>query len=399
MGKVVKVFDLCCGSGCIPLLFWHEFYNSAAASQIELPQLEIVGFDASSDALQLARENHTMIESSRSQLSDAVGPTALNLQKSTSSLRSMKFLQANVLRGNSSPDELRELMTLRQAIGQHFREQNSSKIILKHVKDNDIWISNPPYISPEDYFKKTSRSVRDFEPKEALVPPEASTTRKGTAPGTGEVGDKFYQDILGQAMELRAKVVLFEVGDMNQAKRVAKFAVDARHWYVFEIWRDVPSSDAKEVEYLPYKDKAIRVQGSGNGRSVLVCTRDGAKLIGREPAPKRGRIREWKRQEKSRGEALEDPTNKPEKKPDERPVRSRTRGSSAEEKTAEKRNIFKEGRWNSRHTQQSVTNWLLVKHSSRREESSARVHVAHSAGSGRDGQEGKEETKRAKKEG
>ena len=355
MGKAVKVFDLCCGSGCIPLLFWHEFYNSAAASQIELPQLEIVGFDASPSALQLARENHAMIESNRSQLSEAVGPTALNLQKSTSSLQSMKFLQANVLRGNSSPEELRKLMTLRQAIGQHFKEQNSSKKILEHVKDSDIWISNPPYISPEDYFKKTSRSVRDFEPKEALVPPEASTTSKSGAPETGQLADKFYQDILGQAMELRAKVVLFEVGDMNQAKRVAKFAVDAGHWYVFEIWRDVPSSESEEEEYLPYKDKVIRVQGSGNGRSVLVCTRDGAKLIGREPGPKRGRIREWKRQEECRREALEEQTNKPEKKPGEQPVRSEVRGFPWKRKRQKGGVSSSEGKWNSRHTPKSIT--------------------------------------------
>jgi methylase of polypeptide subunit release factors len=285
MRAAIRVFDLCCGSGCIPLLFWHEFYSSAAASQMILPQLEMVGFDASSDAIQLARENHAMIEPGTFQLGDSMRTTAINRRKSTLSLQSMKFLQANVLRRNSSPEELRDLMTLRQAIGQHFKEQLRSKTILKNVKDNDIWISNPPYISPEDYIKTTSQSVRDFEPRTALVPPETSTTRRGIAPRTGNEGDWFYQDILGQAMEMRAKVVLFEVADMDQAKRVAQYAVQQRHWHIFEIWRDAPTSKAP-MEYLPYDDKVISIQGAGEGRSVLICTRDGAELVGREHVTK-----------------------------------------------------------------------------------------------------------------
>ena len=287
MREVVRVFDLCCGSGCIPLLFWHEFYSSAAASSIRLPQLEIVGFDASTDAIQLARENHAMIGPETLQLSDSMRTTAINLRKATSSLQSMEFLQANVLRRNNSPEELRKLMTLRQAIGQHAKESLRSKTVSKNVQDNDIWISNPPYISSEDYIKTTSQSVRDFEPKTALVPPETSTTTttSGIAPRTGDDGDLFYQDILGQAMTMRAKVVLFEVADMDQAKRVAKFAVQQRHWHIFEIWRDAPSSKAPK-EYLPYNYKVISVQGAGEGRSVLICTRDGANLVGREHVTK-----------------------------------------------------------------------------------------------------------------
>ena len=78
----------------------------------------------------------------------------------------------------------------------------------------DIVISNPPYISPRDYCTTTARSVRRWEPKNALVPPVTTTS----APA---LGDDFYPHIVRLALDIRAKALLVEVGgDEGQAERV-----------------------------------------------------------------------------------------------------------------------------------------------------------------------------------
>ena len=273
MGQKLRVFDLCTGTGCIPLLFCHEFHNSPLSAECILPKLDIAGFDVSEDALALARTNHaSMISRPREQ--------TVHQARFSKALRNMQFIQANVLRRNSSPEELGALPTFRQALGTYFRDRLGTKQILESVKDNDIWISNPPYISPEDYVKTTSQSVRDFEPKTALVPPATHTTKMQIPPTTGDEGDRFYQDVLEQGMELRCKVVLFEVADMKQAKRIATLAQSQSHWHNIEIWRDEPSAKVKK-DYFVVHDKIITIRGFGNGRSVLLTTVDGADLINR----------------------------------------------------------------------------------------------------------------------
>lgn len=285
----LRVFDLCSGSGCIPLLFWYQYYLSALEVGLSVPRLELVGFDMSQDALDLARENQSNLQSQQSELGK-------DWQHALRSLQQLKFIQANVLRGNNSTEELQQLSTLRQAIGWHVAERTGKMAVSKQVLDKDIWISNPPYISPESYMKNTSQSVRDFEPKAALVPPLASTTKTKADPLTGNIGDRFHQDILSQAMEMRPKVVLLEVEDLDQATRVAKMAVKQTHWHSVEIWRDIPTNE-RHVDHLFMERKIVTVRGSGQARSVLVCTRNGADLIGRHP-PTRDEEREIRSQQK-----------------------------------------------------------------------------------------------------
>jgi hypothetical protein len=100
----------------------------------------------------------------------------------------------------------------------------------------------------------------------------------------GNDGERFHRDILDQAIELRAKVVLLEVEDFDQAVRVAELAVKQNHWHTFEIWRDIPSDKVPDV-LRTIRNKGTKIIGSGEARSVLVCTRDGADLIGRYPPP------------------------------------------------------------------------------------------------------------------
>lgn len=85
----------------------------------------------------------------------------------------------------------------------------------------DVLISNPPYVSPEEYHGgTTSRSVRIFEPKLALVPPE------NIAPFMMDSGnfrpeDFFYHHISALLCTLQVRLTILECGSRLQAMRVA----------------------------------------------------------------------------------------------------------------------------------------------------------------------------------
>jgi hypothetical protein len=140
----------------------------------------------------------------------------------------------------------------------------------------DVLISNPPYISPSAYWRTTTRSVRGFEPKLALVPP-ASEGATDT-----EQGDAFYPRLLTIASDIEAKVVLFEVADMEQALRVADLARRRNTFTGIEIWRDQPDLSIEgalpDTEY----QGGFPVIGKGNGRSVLCWRGPGAAWLGKQ---------------------------------------------------------------------------------------------------------------------
>lgn len=127
----------------------------------------------------------------------------------------------------------------------------------------DIVISNPPYISPNGFNENTSRSVRNYEPKIALVPSPSrdhavadssngdgdSDEDEATATATSDstIGDSFYPQILKIASRVQAKMVLMEVSDLAQAKRVASLGIRRGHWVgQCEIWRDWPDEAGEE---------------------------------------------------------------------------------------------------------------------------------------------------------
>ncbi|KAF1967379.1 S-adenosyl-L-methionine-dependent methyltransferase [Bimuria novae-zelandiae CBS 107.79] len=234
----LRVLDLCTGTGCIPLLFHHELY--AARTDIDL---RAVGVDISDKALQLAVHNLKRVRKDKSWVEKgAIG-----------------YMKADVL-ANPFADRTSRSPAVTTAL-RHAR--------LPHLWD--VLISNPPYISPEGYWKTTTRSVRGFEPKLALVPP----SRKGSS--ATEQGDMFYRPILQISRELEAKVVLLEVADLDQAIRVASAARGMRIFDGIEIWREQPESpqDADPV------DGEFRVVGQGNARSVVCWRGAGTKWLGK----------------------------------------------------------------------------------------------------------------------
>lgn len=225
----LRVLDLCTGTGCIPLLFHHELY--AARKDVDL---RAVGIDISDKALQLAVHNLQRVRK----------------QKSWVHRGAIGFMKADVL---ASP--FAELSYTRPAVPTALRFAMLPSLW-------DVVISNPPYISPRGYWSTTTRSVRGFEPKLALVPP--SKTGKDDT----KRGDAFYLPILRIASDVDARVVLLEIADLDQAIRVARAARALNIFDGIEIWREQPD----EPSEIPAEVEGFPVLGQGNGRSV-VCWR------------------------------------------------------------------------------------------------------------------------------
>ena len=153
----------------------------------------------------------------------------------------------------------------------------------------DILISNPPYISPHSFTTTTSKSVRDWEPKTALVPLlDANGTRREPLPGAADDedvsrGDAFYPRLLNIASRVSAKIILFEVADLAQAIRVAGMLVKGGQWDGLEIWRDWPGQGGKikGKEGLVVEGRSVDVVGEGNGRAVFAWRKEGGLMLGR----------------------------------------------------------------------------------------------------------------------
>ncbi|KAL9126642.1 MAG: hypothetical protein Q9217_004345 [Psora testacea] len=219
--RSLRVLDLCTGTGCISLLL-HSLLAPYSTD------LLLVGVDADPRAISLAREN----------LQHNIAPQGPLRPWADGQIR---FTQGDVFR----PDD-----------GAQWFDDDGW----------DILVSNPPYISPTGFEKTTTRSVRNYEPKGALVP-----SFNGKYPASdATVGDLFYPQLLEIARKVRAKVLLMEVADMAQAHRVAGLVLEHQKGKICEIWRDWPAQkSSSEAEYVRVQGRDIRVRGEGNGRAVF----------------------------------------------------------------------------------------------------------------------------------
>ena len=225
----LRILDLCTGTGCISLLL-----HALLAQYI--PKLDILGIDISSEAISLARQN----------------------------------ILHNVIHGNLSPRVKREV---------NFAEEDIFDFAsAAHVDETwDVLISNPPYISPDGFNRTTSRSVRNYEPRNALVPTIQPLKLSDTA-----IGDAFYPLLIRIAEQTGVKVLLVEVADLAQAGRVARMVLEGPRWATCEIWKDWPAGASSENNFLEIYGKPVYMRGSGNGRAVLAWTLEGKKLVGRK---------------------------------------------------------------------------------------------------------------------
>lgn len=214
-----RILDLCSGTGCISLLLH-------ALLPREGLELEILGIDISPKAVALAKRNlsHNI----------ALG----NLPRTAR--KQIRFTEADIFCDG-------------------FLEQG----------DWDMVISNPPYISPRNFSQDTSRSTRSYEPKIALVPPcsQSLATKVETASIDVSIGDSFYPRLLEVAERSNAKILLVEVADMAQARRIVAKGLERRYWYQHEIWRDWPDEGVMSETLIG--GAPVKVIGQGHGRSVL----------------------------------------------------------------------------------------------------------------------------------
>ncbi|KAH8682877.1 HemK family methyltransferase [Tricladium varicosporioides] len=217
----LRIVDMCTGTGCISLLLY------SLLSQ-RFPGLSVTGCDISNHALRLAQENliHNLGNRKCQDWASTVNFNKLDL----------------------------------------FDELSSSQI---HNLKCDVLISNPPYISEYSFSHETTRSVRNWEPKLALVP--AAKRASSVAPE-----DIFYERLLSLHRDfLQSKILLMEVGDDAQAIRVAEMVINhktSRTHDLVEIWRDWPEgiSEASNNLKLMVGGHHILVRGSGKLRSVFV---------------------------------------------------------------------------------------------------------------------------------
>ncbi|KAL8762103.1 MAG: hypothetical protein Q9184_001848 [Pyrenodesmia sp. 2 TL-2023] len=219
----LRVLDLCAGTGCISLLL-HALLHRAH------PSLEILGVDISHIAVKLARHN----------LGHNVGKSLL----SSSASSQIGFVTGDVFKSHG----------------------------IWANKQWDIVISNPPYILPAGFDRTTTRSVRNWEPKMALVPsvtPENAFSALGAHTKDNDVGDIFYPRILRIALEAKAKMVVMEVGDMAQAERVAEMLLNGHGWKRCEILKDAVTTRSEELETKKLGGQKVAVKGEGNGRVVV----------------------------------------------------------------------------------------------------------------------------------
>ncbi|KAL9064011.1 MAG: hypothetical protein Q9161_009144 [Pseudevernia consocians] len=235
----LRILDLCTGTGCVPL-----HLHSLLA--LHLPSLHLHGIDISPSATALATKNlihnlnnHALQQTARAQIS---------------------FTQADIFAPKS----------------QQWRRSHW-----------DVVISNPPYISPSAFNTTTSRSVRNYEPKSALVPsPTHALDQNRGAEETA--GDTFYPRLLDLAEQVGAQVLLVEVADMEQAVRVARMVLAESKgvWAGCEIWRDWPAAGGEgEEEVVEVDGGKVRIKGEGNGRAVLAWRGgDGGRMIGKKSA-------------------------------------------------------------------------------------------------------------------
>ncbi|OAP65703.1 hypothetical protein AYL99_01675 [Fonsecaea erecta] len=210
--RTFRILDLCTGTGCIALLL-HSIlkppvsgsdFKSAIPSNIDF---KILGIDNNPVAVSLAQKNlaHNITQK-------LLHPDAAN---------DVSFQNVDVLAlAKKGADEiLRILNAAAASVGEKGEDSSSPSALW------DMIISNPPYIGPKDYEPggKTELSVRNYEPKEALVPTFARGEDGHCYRSSSIVlADLFYWPLMRIAGAVGARLLVMEVGDSEQASRVCK---------------------------------------------------------------------------------------------------------------------------------------------------------------------------------
>ncbi|KAJ5578859.1 hypothetical protein N7450_007726 [Penicillium hetheringtonii] len=254
----LRILDLCTGTGCITLLL-----HALLAPQFD--NLRIMGIDISPKALSLARSN----------LNHNLQQGLLSPRASTE----IQFHRADVLAPPSTPpstftsvsefDTSPPVETILQEYFNHPSETDKVDPLTQKKVQCDLLISNPPYISTRDFRNgTTSRSVRLFEPKTALVPPSllpnpTNHTAQDTDTSRDRPEDIFYRSILELGYKLKTKVIVLECGDIQQADRVV------------DMHRSMTNDEEFSVQIWPFTKEDMSYYGfhSGEGSRCVIIQR------------------------------------------------------------------------------------------------------------------------------
>jgi HemK-like putative methylase len=205
-----RILDLCTGTGCIALLL-HSILKPVDGTSALPPGvgIEILGVDKVEKVVKLARKN----------LKHNVKKKLLH----PDALHDVTFKQLDLL---GLPEYVEGSSRHKYDIRTQFNALAGVQHLmgsLRGVSQTEGWdvvIANPPYVSQKDYEVggKTEPSVRNHEPKEALVPPTAAAS----AISQDQLADSFYLPIFRIAKAVMAQLLVLEVGDSAQALRVGK---------------------------------------------------------------------------------------------------------------------------------------------------------------------------------
>ncbi|KAK5631107.1 hypothetical protein RRF57_006822 [Xylaria bambusicola] len=268
----LRVLDLCSGTGCIGLsLYMYGLTELGRRRQMMTrqgaPPLRVFGFDVEPRAVRLAKKN--LAHNFRGQ---RLGSLNHGCYSEEMVQKAVTFRQADIF-----TDEWMKYLDEADAVRYENERDRTRRV--------DILVSNPPYISQRGFEVDTGRSVRNYEPKIALVPAKLSSSTS-CAPE-----DIFYKRLLDIADTLLPRIAVFEVGDMKQAIRVVEMAVvrsrseqhldrdgteqkeqAASGWDVLEIWRDSPDCQFSnnEEQVVLVCDREVPVRGMGHGRVVFL---------------------------------------------------------------------------------------------------------------------------------
>ncbi|KAI6251073.1 Mitochondrial MRF1 N(5)-glutamine methyltransferase MTQ1 [Erysiphe necator] len=223
----IRILDACSGTGAITLLLCSALLKKETYSS----DILILGIDISPKAVNLARENLCW-NKNLGHLPNFAG-------------RNIRFEQRDIFED--------------------------------YHRGWDIIVSNPPYISHSAYDHEINRSVRNFEPKIALVPPVPKISFRAG----GHPEDIFFERLIHMHEKSVSKVLLMEISDVAQAIRVVNI-IDkyerVRMQNRVEFWRDFPDgkSDNRNLKMVNVGSMIVKIKGVGKVRSVILIRKDSA---------------------------------------------------------------------------------------------------------------------------
>lgn len=231
----LKVLDLCSGTGCIPLLLFSLLRSG-------FPKLAVHGVDVSPIAIGLAEENV------RHNIKSGY------MQEATAG-QSIDFTLRNML--------------------------DNDDMLPLTAQTWDIIVSNPPYISRKVWNQGAGQlgySVRKYEPELALVPSSGVAV-----PPNWAHADVFYARLFELASTIQPRLLVTELGDLEQAQRVLKnfFSFGICNDFNIEVWRDFPDMHQDDTTketlliHTPHKDsQTVHIKGTGQIRSIALSRKD-----------------------------------------------------------------------------------------------------------------------------